>query len=189
MTRITLFFSFFLAALSAQAVDKIDKQVVVDFLNGRRAAYLSGDPSDLIKTAATDISVTMISSVVEGPGGTRQMKLPQYVPFLKKSFANTEYMAYTFKKVNGQFADDGQSAKVYVDIQEKARVQGLPVTADKALVFALEIQNGQVKVTSLTEKIESVQAGGQYGSSLVESSAPNQSSAGSGQSAVNIGGE
>jgi len=188
MIRTTLFLALLLTAFNARAIDQIDKNVVVDFLNARRAAYLSGDPSELIKSAANDITVTMISSVVEGPGGTRQMRLPQYAPFLKQSFANTEYLGYKFKKVNGQFADDGQSAKVFVDVQEQARVQGLPVTADKAIIIDIELQNGAVKVTNLTEKIENVQAGGQFGASLIESGGPNQPSAGSGKAPVDIGG-
>jgi len=181
MKCLILFLSAFWAALSAQAVETIDKNAVVELLNARRAAYLSGDPSALIKSAANDITVTMISSVVEGPGGTRQMRLPQYVPFLKQSFANTDYLGYKFNQVNAQFADDGQSAKIFVDVQEEARVQGLPVSANKALVIVVELQGGEVKVSSLTEKIESVRAGGQFGSALVE---PSGQSANLGQGTI-----
>ncbi|WP_309395848.1 hypothetical protein [Cerasicoccus maritimus] len=174
-----------LSTLTANAIDAIDKQVVVDFLNARRGAYLSGDPAVLIQQAAPDISVTLISSVVEGPAGTRSMRLPQYVPFLKESFANTEYYAYNFKGVKAQIADDKQSAKVFVDIEEDARVQGLPIKADKALIFSIVIDNAQVKVSSLIEKIESVNAGVQV-SKKKTAPAP-QSSSGSGQSTVKIG--
>lgn len=178
-----------LAALPAQAVDAIDKDVVVDFLNTRRSAYLAGDPSDLIKAASPDITVTMISSVVEGPAGTRVMRLPQYVPFLKEAFANTDYYAYNFKGVKAQIADDGLSAKVFVDVEEDARVQGLPIKATKALIITLELQSGDVKVLSLTEKIESVAAGVQLSKSNSATSTPTPEggSAGSGQTSVKIG--
>ncbi|WP_309386743.1 hypothetical protein [Cerasicoccus frondis] len=176
-----------LAALTAQAVDAIDKQVVVDFLNARRSAYLSGDPAVLIQQAAPDISVTLISSVVEGPGGTRSMRLPQYVPFLKESFANTEYYAYTFKGVKAQIADDAQSAKVFVDVEEDARVQGLPIKASKALILSISLENGDVKLQSLTEKIEKVEAGIQLNRKKSAPAPQPESSSGSGSAPVKIG--
>ncbi|GHB98123.1 hypothetical protein [Cerasicoccus arenae] len=187
MNHFLRFFSLsalMLASLSAQALDSIDKQVVVDFLNARRTAYLSGDPAVIIQAAAPDITVTMISSVVEGPAGTRSMRLPQYVPFLKEAFANTEYYGYDFKGVKAQMADDGQSAKVFVDVEEDARIQGLPVKASKALIFTLVINNGVLQVTSLTEQIGKVDAGIQ-----ISKKAPTagESTSGSGQSAVKIG--
>ncbi|MEO0794031.1 MAG: hypothetical protein AAFX93_02655 [Verrucomicrobiota bacterium] len=175
--------SVVLLPLSAIAVDAIDKKVVVDMLNARRAAYLAGDPAPLIRSASPDITVTIISSIVEGPAGTRQMRMPQYAPFLKEAFANTEYYAYQFKGVKAQIADDGQSAKVFVDIEEEARVQGLPVTAEKALVISLILKDGDVKVASLTEKIENVDAGARFKSKPE----PVEPTGGAGQTSVKIG--
>lgn len=178
-----------LSAVQVHAVDAIDKKVVVDVLNERRGAYLSGDPAALIQQAAPDITVTMISSIVEGPAGTRTMRLPQYVPFLKEAFANTEYYGYNFKGVKAQIADDNQSAKVFVDVEEDARVQGLPIKATKAIILTLVLDKGDVKVTALTEKIESVEAGIQLSrkKQASEAAAAPQSSSGAGQSAVKIG--
>lgn len=178
-----------IAALPAYAATEIDNKMVADFLNERRGAYLAGDPGELIKDASPDITVTMISSVVEGPAGTRVMRLPQYVPFLKESFANTEYYGYNFQGVKAQFADDKQSAKIFVDVEEDARVQGLPVKAKKAVIIVVVLKDGDLKVDSLTEKIENVTAGVQFSKSPAAAAAPigQESSSGAGQTSVKIG--
>lgn len=194
LSKIFVYCVLLIATLPVFAADAIDNKMIADFLNTRRSAYLSGDPAGLIKTASPDITVTMISSVIEGPAGTRTMRMPQYVPFLKEAFANTEYFGYNFKGVKAQFADDKQSAKIFVDVEEDARVQGLPVKAEKALILVVVLKDGSLMVDSLTEKIENVNAGVQFnksssGSTSSSSATTTESSAGSGQTSVKIGDE